>query len=243
MSVTRVFPPPVEQREAMPSRDWLLAAYAPVAAASVRVNMVASLNGSATGADGTSNSLTNRLDRRILGVIRELSDVVLVGAASVRLEGYVVPSKAALAVLTTTGDLRGNRFRDREMTQPILVLCPRSRLARVQDSPDVQGATVVGIDDDAAPGEARAEALLAALRDRGFAHIVCEGGPRLAGSLFAADLVDEFCLTTSPRITLGERELLGPGGAGSTDFSLRQLLLEDSGTSYARWARERATRS
>ena len=42
------------------------------------------------------------------------------------------------------------------------------------------------------------------LRGRGLAQILCEGGPRLFGSLIAADEVDEVCLTVSPL-------LAGPG--------------------------------
>jgi riboflavin biosynthesis pyrimidine reductase len=53
---------------------------------------------------------------------------------------------------------------------------------------------------------------VAELRARGMARILTEGGPHLMGSLTAADLVDEVCLTVSPllagagagRITAGE---------------------------------------
>jgi 5-amino-6-(5-phosphoribosylamino)uracil reductase len=34
----------------------------------------------------------------------------------------------------------------------------------------------------------------------GFRHIHCEGGPALLGSLVAADLLDECCLTIAPML-------------------------------------------
>ncbi|WP_181134458.1 dihydrofolate reductase family protein, partial [Rathayibacter sp. AY1D5] len=71
--------------------------------------MIASVTGSSTGSDGTSETLTNRVDRTILGVVREQADVVLVGAASVRAEGYRVPRRVPLAVVSASGDLAGHR--------------------------------------------------------------------------------------------------------------------------------------
>ena len=203
--------------------------------------MIGSLNGSATGDDGTSDTLTSRLDRRILGVIRELSDVVLVGAGSVRAEGYVVPARAALAVVTSSGDLSGHRLEPRPVDeagggQPVLVLCARGNLGRAEATAG-DHATIVPLDDEG--GEIPLASIIRALHDRGLTRIVCEGGPVLAGRLVAADLVDELCLSTSPQLTLGGRPLLESAEAGSRRFSLRQLLVDDAGATYARWSRAR----
>jgi riboflavin biosynthesis pyrimidine reductase len=46
---------------------------------------------------------------------------------------------------------------------------------------------------------------IAQLRELGYRRILCEGGPRLFASAVAADVVDELCLTVSPR-------LVGPDG-------------------------------
>ena len=51
-------------------------------------------------------------------------------------------------------------------------------------------------------GEHRAD-LAAAVRmlgERGLNRVLTEGGPDLFGDLIAADLVDELCLTISPRL-------------------------------------------
>jgi riboflavin biosynthesis pyrimidine reductase len=64
-----------------------------------------SLDGSAAGPDGTSASLTTGRDRAVLGAIRAESDLVLVGAATLRAEPSLVPRRTRLAVLTRSGDL------------------------------------------------------------------------------------------------------------------------------------------
>jgi hypothetical protein len=74
------------------TRSWLEDLYRPASPVHVRLNFVASVDGSVIGADGSSDSLSSVVDRRILGVIRELADVVLVGAGTVRAERYVLPA-------------------------------------------------------------------------------------------------------------------------------------------------------
>ena len=56
--------------------------------AHVRGIMIASLDGAATGPDGRSGSLGDAADHRVFGALRALADVVLVGAGTVRAEGY-----------------------------------------------------------------------------------------------------------------------------------------------------------
>jgi riboflavin biosynthesis pyrimidine reductase len=56
---------------------------------------------------------------------------------------------------------------------------------------------------------------LAALGDQGIGHILCEGGPTLNESLVAASLVDEFCLTLSPKLAPGAGEGLVRGWLGN----------------------------
>src|SRR5687768_12372376 len=63
----------------------------------VRANFIASLDGAATH-DGHTRGLTNADDKRVFDLLRMLCDVVLVGAATVRSDGYAgrkVDRKAA----------------------------------------------------------------------------------------------------------------------------------------------------
>jgi riboflavin biosynthesis pyrimidine reductase len=272
--VTRVFPLASEdglrvERADMrdpASHNWLRERYSPDAPETgastpfLRVNMVSSLNGSSTGTDGTSNTLTSRLDRRILKVIREAGDVVLVGAETVRREGYRVPAASALAIVTRSGNLAGHHLDKRQATEvnqlgKIFVLCPAAVLHTVRNqlgSLDVEVIALGDLDQDADGKHGLSPAtIIGALHDRGYLRIVCEGGPGLAGQLFAADLVDEFCLTQTPLISVTGHPLLtvpdAPHGQHPQDahlttrFSLRQLLLDDEGVSYARWSRSRGS--
>jgi riboflavin biosynthesis pyrimidine reductase len=205
-------------------RARLLELYAPPRAEWLRLNLVASVSGSAAGSDGTSETLTSRADRRILGVIRELADAVLVGANSVRAEGYQLPKRAPLAIVTRSGDLGGHRLGDSE--RQAVVFGPESARAAAAASIDARFVAVV---DDSIP------TLLAALRDEGYTSIVCEGGPNLAAQLIAANAVDELCLTTSPRLNGNALPLLGAGAADEVPVTLDQLLVDDDGTLFARW--------
>jgi riboflavin biosynthesis pyrimidine reductase len=226
----RVHPGPVESLEldAAGTRDRLLDLYRPPAGEWLRLNLVTSVSGSAAGSDGTSETLTSASDRRILGVIRELADVVLVGAESVRSEGYVRPKRAPLAVVTGSGDLEGHRIGGTE-GPPVVVLCPESAVERVRETlADAQVITVPG------PRMLPAD-IIAALRHNGFVSIVCEGGPGLARQLVVAGLVDEVCLTTSPRLTGVTLPLFGIESFPEVAVELAQLLVDDESALFARW--------
>lgn len=69
-----------------------------------RLNLLATPEGT-HGADGTSHSITSAEDRRILRAIREEADVLIVGAESVRTEGWFLPPLGRLMVLSSTGSL------------------------------------------------------------------------------------------------------------------------------------------
>jgi riboflavin biosynthesis pyrimidine reductase len=67
----------------------LLAAYLPEdrGAPMVRLNMVASLDGAVT-LEGRSGPLGGSKDQELMGLLRMMADVIMVGANTVRIEGY-----------------------------------------------------------------------------------------------------------------------------------------------------------
>lgn len=206
-------------------RPALLELYRPPHADWLRLNFVATVDGSAAGTDGTSETLSSRSDRRILGVIRELADVVLVGAGSVRAEGYQVPRRAPLAIATRSGDLGGHRLTE---VDRVVVLGPEAARDRVAQTLD---AEFIAVGDSVRD-------LVDALRDRAWASIVCEGGPTLAAELLRARLVDELCLTTSPVLGGGALPLLH-GTVQRTPLRLAGLLTDETDMLFARWLVER----
>ncbi|MFS0867462.1 dihydrofolate reductase family protein [Microbacterium sp. 179-B 1A2 NHS] len=232
MLVTEVLPGSGERTDAATpeGRAWLARRYARDDRGYVRVNMITTLTGAAAGADGTSDTLTNRVDRAILGVIRADADVVVVGAQTVRAEGYVLPRRSRLAVVSTSGNLAGHRLSlDPDGTDDqVLVILPAGAPA----PPALHGLTVVRL-----PGEGpiAASGIVAALTGRGLRRIVCEGGPSLASQFAGAGLVDEFCVTAAPALVpaaspfldLAERIATEPVG----------MLVDEDGFSYLRLQR------
>jgi riboflavin biosynthesis pyrimidine reductase len=216
-------------------RAWLEAVYSAEPANRVRLNMITSLTGSAVGSDGTSETLTSRVDRSILGIIRAAADVVLVGASTVRAEGYLAPRTAALAVVTTTGRLDGHRL-DAEDGRAgrILLVCPADRESAVVAERDAQG---IDADVIAVPGAADLDphAILRALAAHGLERVVCEGGPTLASRFVEARGIDELCVSVAPVIGPAPHPFIRI--ADSAQASVHGMLVDEAGFSYLRLRR------
>ena len=205
----------------LPRPDW------------VRINLITSLSGSAAGADGTSETLSNPVDRLILKAIRELSDVVVIGAASVRAEGYFVPKDGALAVVSRTGDFSGHHIRDTAKNGTLLILCPAAAAETASSTIGLPGVTIVPVPD--VGGSLTAAGIIAALRARGYRSIVAEGGPDLATQLILGGVVDELSLTTSPVLNGGSLPVFGSRSFATHPVKMQQMLLDEAGFSYTRW--------
>lgn len=218
------------------ARTTLLNAYDPRAPEHLRLNLVTTLDGRAAGSDGTSESLTSRVDRTILGVIRELSDIVLVGAESVRREGYLRPKRAALAIVTASGDLRGHRLDAPAGGHPVLVLTTENGARRAAETLSTAQRLVLEGDDRLDPAE-----VIATVRRAGFGRIVAEGGPRLAAQLLETGLVDELCLTVMPRLGGPALPLLTSAPTRIHEARPLSLLVDESGAQFGRWALPRGT--
>jgi riboflavin biosynthesis pyrimidine reductase len=215
------------------ARERLADLYRPPAADWVRLNLIGSVSGSAIGPDGTSETLTNAADRAILGVIRRLADVVVVGAASVRAEGYFVPRNGALAVVSRTGDFSGHQIKDTTTNGTLVILCPPAAVDTARATIGIPDAKVIPVRD--VDGSLTAPDIVAALRAEGHRSIVVEGGPELATLFVLGGAVDELCLTTSPVLNGGRLPLFGADQFAVHPLALSQLLVDDAGATYARW--------
>jgi len=209
------------------ARDFIVERYARDESAYVRLNMITTPTGSAVGADGTSETITSRVDRLILGCIRADADAVVVGAQTVRVEAYIVPRRTRLVVVTTSGDLAGHRF-DEDARSRVLLVCPAHRVDTVRDrTPGLDVLGVPGDDDVVDPAD-----VVAALAQRGIRRLVCEGGPSLASRFVESGVVDELCVTVAP--------VLEPASAPFVrlrrrpDTEVAGMLADDAGFSYLR---------
>jgi riboflavin biosynthesis pyrimidine reductase len=205
----------------------LRAAYAVPDARHVRVNFVASLDGAST-VDGKSAPLSNAADRALFQLLRTLADVVLVGAGTARDENYggareVDGHAPVIAVVSRSLDLDpSSRLFVDTARRPVVVTCaasperPRAQLADVAD-------VIVAGDQDVDLAVA-----LDALAERGLWRVLCEGGPHLLGSLAAARLLDELCLTLAPLLAGGTGGRIVAGYLPTVVEPMRlQHVLED----------------
>ncbi len=232
MRLTRLLPSPIEEFDLETQwEETLSTLYATPQPIWLRINLIASVDGNAAGPDGTSNSLTNRTDRRILGAIRRSADLVLVGASSVRKEGYFLPRSAPLAIVTSSGNLSGHQIPSDLEEGRVIVLCPPEAREALRRSLGDRLVTVITL----AGPHLDPDGMMGALRERGYNSIVCEGGPTVASRLLDADLVDEVCLSTSPTIT-GTTMPVFHGLSKNKKLQLTQLLVDPESALYARWA-------
>lgn len=204
----------------------------------VRANMVAAADGAAT-LTGRSGGLSSPADKRLFALLRDLCDVVLVGAGTVRAEGYQavkrsearvdwrrsrgLPDVPPIAVVTGSLDLDPSSalfVGARERT----IVITTERAAGERGAEFVQVADLIATPGDRVDLAAAIDALVGG----GLRHILCEGGPRLLAQLVAAGRLDELCLTMSPLLVGGEapRVLHGVTLEPPRALNVAELLIE-----------------
>lgn len=222
-----------------------------VARCIVRGNAITSLDGGAT-TDGTSGGLGGPGDRRVFALLRELADVVLVGAGTARAENYSGARMSVsqrqrrqkrgqsevppIALVTRTGllDHTLSALSATEV-QPLVLTCShaaagaRARLGPTAEVIDCSGPDPAAVDLGVA---------LAALSARGLNRVLAEGGPSLLGDLIAADLLDELCLTAAPLLVGGPSVRIAAGtGAVLTRMRQTHAITDTEGYLYLRYTR------
>ncbi len=214
----------------------------------LRANMVASADGAAQ-ADGASRGLSGPADVRVLRALRGLADVVLVGAATVRTEGYLRPAvprtefaaaraaagqppAAAIAVVSASLEVDFDSPLYTEAVTPTITVttgeAPPERLRQAEAAGEV---LIAGEGERVDLGGA-----VDLLADSGRGRLLCEGGPTLLGAMVRAGRLDELCLSVSPQLRAGSglRILDGPELAAPLSLNLHTLLTED-GFLFARY--------
>ncbi|MGP6173032.1 pyrimidine reductase family protein [Corynebacterium sp. A21] len=221
----------------------------------VRAVAIATLNGTAAVA-GNTQSMGNATDTALFQAVRRWSDVVLVGAGTVRDENYggvildqeqqeerLINGQDAvppIAVLTRSLSLNPAMRLFTEASSTPLLMVPHTTfvhpgLAAQKAALIEAGAEIIDC------GDASMRTVLDTLRFRGFKRIDLEGGPRAFAEVFAEDLIDVFHLTIEPRLHAPiERPLLDvPEGSTSftRDLSLEHIDATDDGTLFLRYRR------
>jgi riboflavin biosynthesis pyrimidine reductase len=187
--------------------------------------MVASIDGS-TVFDGKSAGLSSDTDRDVLLTLRSFADLIIVGAGTVRAEGYGVPRKPGqrIGVVSRSGmiDLDSALF---SSGAGFLIL--------PEDAPPCSVDSVrAGI------GEVDLAAALRTLPGSP-RFVQAEGGASLNAALAAQDLVDEINITTSPQLIGGDGARLTAGAPSVSQRFRLAHLLEDDDFIFSRYVRAR----
>ena len=205
----------------------------------LRVNFVSSIDGAATD-HGLSGGLSGHADKRVFDLLRRLSDVILVGAGTVRAEGYgsmrLDPASVRLrrAIGLTAQPVfaivSGTLGLDPEAAvfshapvRPIVVTVGRSSQLKQDAFSRVADVLVCGEET------LDVDVMLGAFAKRGLHQVLCEGGPTLFGALLDADRVDELCLTISPLLEAGNAHRIVAGTPEKTrSMALHHVLVSGS---------------
>jgi len=225
---------PAEDAGAVTTAEALAAeldlhALAPPDRPAVVLNMIASLDGRIT-IDGRAGPLANRADHEMFHALRGAADAVLVGAGTVRAEGYGAMEQVAVVVsrsLDLSPDLgllraSGNRV--------IVITGPEGELPPCAAQVEYLRSSGRRLDLEDALRRLRAEHSIGA--------VVCEGGAHLNAALLPSRLVDEIHLVISSVIVGGKTPLTmleGPLLEPPITGTLRWLL-EADGLLFTRYA-------
>jgi riboflavin biosynthesis pyrimidine reductase len=181
------------------------------------VNMIATADGRATIA-GRTGPIANRADYELFHALRTRVDAVMVGAETVRVEGY--GAMDPIAVLVT-----------RSVQVPAdvgLLKAESNRVVVLTPSPDAElppcAAQVGYLRAPLAEGVRRLRA------EHGVSSVLCEGGPQLLGDLLRAGLVDELHLVIAAKLAGGPDPItIVTGAALEPPLDLGLLSLHESG--------------
>jgi riboflavin biosynthesis pyrimidine reductase len=214
----------------------------------VRANFISTLDGAATGDDGRSGSINTGADRQVFQLLRALSDVVLVGAGTARMEGYKRvtvkdpwlslrrgrPAHPATAVVSRSGGVPPALSQARQDSgEVLLITCHQAGTEAIQRAQATLGEErVIVAGEDSVDLAAAIDLLASGTRQR----VLCEGGPHLMGDLAGSGRLDELCLTIAPLLVGGEHPRISAGPATTADLVPR-LLLESQGSILGRWVR------
>ena len=222
----------------------------PPSEAWVRTNFVTTVDGSITGPDGASGSISPASDTHHFALHRALCDAVVVAGGTARAEGYRAVDLAdwqrdvraaeglapfpTLVVVTASADL------DPQIAAPAVgeggpvvvattTTAPAARLDALREA----GVEVLQRGTESVD----LAAVVDDLAGRGLPRLLCEGGPDLHRALLALGLVDEVLLTLAPSMVGGDgsRTTRGDALEDTLGLALAYVLLgEDDAlfTSY-----------
>lgn len=155
--------------------------------------LVSTPGGDTIDADGASRALSNPVDRAVLTSMRNQSEAVVLGGATLRAENVPVPTSGPLVVVSRSGDLRDHRIPEKSLRpDSVWVVTPEGLshdpteffpegVAIHLTTPGTDGVDAVSVRD--------------VLASRGVTQVLLEAGRDLAGQCLDAGIVHSLTLT------------------------------------------------
>lgn len=206
----------------------------------VRFNFVSSIDGSAQ-VDGRSAGLGSQADQRIFALLRRLADVIVVGAGTVRAEGYEgslvsdedrewrtshgLRAHPTLAVISAGLHLEPS---DEIFTQSPVPVIVFTSVELTDELIRSYGENVRLVQVEKRDGGCDPAQIVAYLDEQALSFIHCEGGPRIFGQFASAGAVDSTCVSYSPVLVAGEGKRISEHEKETLQqFSLHSLFEDD----------------
>jgi riboflavin biosynthesis pyrimidine reductase len=213
----------------------------------LRANFIASIDGAVT-LDGSGRRLGTQTDRRVFIRLREVADVVLVGATTAASKPYAdiqvgadaqpwrlshgMSAVLRLAVVSRRAVIPPQLLQN--PTMPPIVVVSESAPSSARRALEASGALVA----EMAEGQIGSAAIRNALSELGLNRVLVEGGPTLFSHLVAGNEIDELCLTTSPMMVAGAaRRIATSADHVEIRMQRKDILLGADGTVIVRWVR------
>ena len=201
----------------------------------VIVNMAVSVDGRINSRTRERFALGSEHDRRLMDVLRERADAVLIGAGTVRHDGHPMllryPDLVAKrkrrgesahpvnVVLSGDLDLPVQRFFAGDATRRIIFTTRRATAARIRKFQRVAEVVVLPGKHPSAPR------VVEELHKRGLKRLILEGGGEVHFPFAKAGLVDEWYITITPRLIGGRNSPSFLDGEGFVKKNHIQLKL------------------
>jgi riboflavin biosynthesis pyrimidine reductase len=196
----RLLPGPLEERLTAAEVAAAVPLESPPERPFVLLNMIATVDGRATIA-GRTATIGNRADYELFHALRARVEAVLVGAETVRVEGYGAMERLAV-VVTRSVDLPVDRGLLAHAGNRVVIVTPSPERELLPCAATVSYLREVDL----------AVALRRLREEHGVGSIDCEGGPGLNTTLVPAGLVDELHIVIAPKLAGGRDPLTILGG-------------------------------
>jgi riboflavin biosynthesis pyrimidine reductase len=187
-------------------------------------------------------------DRFVMGLLRAMADVVLVGAGTVRaapthewtprrvhkrsaasFEAWratlgITSAQPTTLVATASGDLDLAHPGLSAPDVPVILATTRSGAARLATNAPGPNVRIEAVGTGR---QVPADDLIALAASTGARLVLCEGGPHLIGDLLAAGLLDEVFLTVAPQLAGRTKERPRLGLVEGTAFAISDAQWAD----------------